>query len=183
MVVYSRFNCEVLSPLSFVLCLGMVLYWYFEPQQSQMRVFLIHCRHLSGRVQCSHRATTVMWTTMSSGNPVYHERHLSDRVQCSHRTTTDDINHETRQLLGNLSHHFDNNAFRSRETLNIKYYISNSGIWGPIRHLPLRNNKFLSYFKIEETTKNLNQVGRSQDLNPGPPECESRALPRSYLDR
>ena len=40
-----------------------------------------------------------------------------------------------------------------------------------------------SYFKIEETTKNLNQVGRPRDSNPGPPECESRALPRSHLAR
>ena len=65
--------------------------WYFigsfETQQSQMRFFLIHGRHLSGRVQCSHRATTAIWTTMSSGNPIYHERHLSGRVQCSHRAT------------------------------------------------------------------------------------------------
>ena len=45
------------------------------------------------------------------------------------------------------------------------------------------NNKFLRYFKIEETTKNLNQVGRPRDLNPGPPECESRALPWSHLAR
>ena len=43
------------------------------------------------------------------------------------------------------------------------------------------NNKFLSYFKIEETTKNLNQVGRPRDLNPGSPECESHALARSHL--
>ena len=132
----------------------MVLYWYFEPQQFQMRFFLIHGRHLSGRVQCSHRGTTAMWTTMSSGNHIYHERHLSCRVQCSHRTSTDDINHETRQplyellygfklhchLLGNLSHHFDNNCFISRETVNMKYYINNSGIWGATRHLPLKNN-------------------------------------------
>ena len=40
-----------------------------------------------------------------------------------------------------------------------------------------------AYFKIEETTKNLNQVGRPRDLNPGPPEWESRALPRSHLAR
>ena len=37
--------------------------------------------------------------------------------------------------------------------------------------------------KIEETTKNLKQVGRSLDLNPEPPECESRALPRGHLAR
>ena len=45
------------------------------------------------------------------------------------------------------------------------------------------NNYCLSYFKIEETTKNLNQAGRTRDLNPGPPECESRALTRSHLGR
>ena len=44
-------------------------------------------------------------------------------------------------------------------------------------------NLFLSYFKIEETTKSLNQVDRPLDLNPGHPECESRALPRSHLAR
>ena len=33
--------------------------------------------------------------------------------------------------------------------------------------------------------KNLSQVGRHphRDLDPGPPECESRALPRSHLAR
>ena len=31
--------------------------------------------------------------------------------------------------------------------------------------------------------KNLSQVDRHQDLNPGPPECESRALPQSHLAR
>ena len=108
-----------------------------------MRFFLIHGRHLSGRVQCSHQATTTMWTTMSSGNPIYHERHLSGRVQCSHWATAMS-NVVTRPLptisilrsgnpiyellyefklhyclLGNLSHHFDNNCFKSRETVNI----------------------------------------------------------------
>ena len=29
--------------------------------------------------------------------------------------------------------------------------------------------------------KNLSQVGRHRDLNPGPPECKSHALPRSHL--
>ena len=68
--------------------INVKFYWYIEPQQSQMRFFLIHGRHLSGRVQCSHQATTAMWTTMSSGNPIYHERHLSGHVQCSHRAKT-----------------------------------------------------------------------------------------------
>ena len=31
--------------------------------------------------------------------------------------------------------------------------------------------------------KTPSQVGRHWDLNPGPPECESRALPRSHLAR
>ena len=43
------------------------------------------------------------------------------------------------------------------------------------------NNQLLSYFKNEETIKNLSQVGRLRDLNPGPPECKSRALPRSHV--
>ena len=33
------------------------------------------------------------------------------------------------------------------------------------------SNAEIDYFKIEETTKNLNQVGRPRDLKPGPPEC------------
>ena len=32
-------------------------YWYIEPQQSHMRFFLIHDRHVSGRVQSNLRAT------------------------------------------------------------------------------------------------------------------------------
>ena len=31
--------------------------------------------------------------------------------------------------------------------------------------------------------KNLSQVGRHRDLNQGPPECESRALPLRHLTR
>ena len=31
--------------------------------------------------------------------------------------------------------------------------------------------------------KTPSQVGRHWDLNPGSPECESRALPRSHLAR
>ena len=31
--------------------------------------------------------------------------------------------------------------------------------------------------------KNPSQIGRIRGLNPGPPECESRALPRSHLAR
>ena len=97
MVVYSSFNCEVLLRLSLVFCLGMVLLLIFWTSAVTNEIFPMHGRHMSGRVQCSQRATTVMWTTMSSGNPIYHERHLSCRVQCSHRTNYDDINHEIRQ--------------------------------------------------------------------------------------
>ena len=45
------------------------------------------------------------------------------------------------------------------------------------------NNYTLVIFQIEETTKILNQIGRPGDLNPGPLECESHALPRSHLAR
>ena len=34
---------------------------------------------------------------------------------------------------------------------------------------------------IEENHEKISQVGRHRDLTPGPPECESRALPRSQL--
>ena len=33
----------------------------------------------------------------------------------------------------------------------------------------------------EKPRKNLNLIGRPRDLNPGPPECEFRALPWSHL--
>ena len=34
---------------------------------------------------------------------------------------------------------------------------------------------------LRKTTKKPNQVGWYRELNPGPPECESRALPRNHL--
>ena len=52
--------------------------------------------------------------------------------------------------------------------------------------------KWIVVMKIQPSTclndwrkprKNLSQVGRHRDLNPGHPECESRALPRSHLAR
>ena len=43
----------------------------------------------------------------------------------------------------------------------------------PTQHLPW----------LRKTTKKPSQVGRYRDLNPGPPECESRALPWSHLAR
>ena len=44
----------------------------------------------------------------------------------------------------------------------------------PTQHLP---------WWLRKTTKKPSQVGRHRDLNQGPPECESRALPRSHLVR
>ena len=43
--------------------------------------------------------------------------------------------------------------------------------------------QYLPWWLRETTKKNPSQVGRHRDLNPGPPECESRALPRSQLAR
>ena len=120
----------------------MVLLLIFWTSAVTNEIFPMHGRHMSGRVQCSQRATTVMWTTMSSGNPIYHERHLSCRVQCSHRTNYDDINHEIRQphlwatvwvqitlpSVEELKHYkftilttmpSDHEKLKSRETLNI----------------------------------------------------------------
>lgn len=36
---------------------------------------------------------------------------------------------------------------------------------------------------IKETTKNPSQISWPRRLNPGPPGCESRVLPRSHLAR
>ena len=59
LLIYSRFDCEVLSRLSLFFCLGMVLFsWYIEPQQSHMWFFLIHGRRLLGHIQSSLRATS-----------------------------------------------------------------------------------------------------------------------------
>ena len=46
-----------------------------------------------------------------------------------------------------------------------------------------RGNENPTLIIEENHEKNLSQVGRHRDLNPGPPECESRALPRSHLAR
>ena len=43
----------------------------------------------------------------------------------------------------------------------------------PTQHLPLMTE--------ENHEKNPSQVDRHRDSNPGPPECEARALPRSSL--
>ena len=42
----------------------------------------------------------------------------------------------------------------------------------PIQHMPYGKPR-----------KNPSQVGRHRDSNPGPPECESRTIPRSHLAR
>ena len=102
-----------------------------------MRFFLIHATHLSDRVQCSHRVTSATWTIMSSDTTIYHERHLSGRVQCNHRAryrreqSWDKAIPSTSYCMSSHYtaicwwiwvlevHHFDNNGFRSRETVNI----------------------------------------------------------------
>ena len=68
------------------------------------------CRAVSNEVTGSLPTISIM----RSGNPIY-ELQYEFKLQC--------------HLLEILSHHFDNNGFSSRETVNIKYYINNSGIW------------------------------------------------------
>ena len=165
------------------------------PYSRRLRV-PIHDRHLSSRVQCSHRATSTMWTTVSSGNPICDERHLSGRVECNHRATFDDINQSWDQanpiyellyeftlhchLLGNLS-------IRSSPFWQQWFHImrnckhNNSGIWGPTRHLSLKITNSLAILRLRKPLKTSTRSGRPRDLNPGPPECESRALPRRHL--
>ena len=117
------------------------------------------------------------WTTMSSGNPIYHERQLSDCVQCSHQAMAVsnvvtgplstisimrpgnliyELLYEFKlhcHLLRNLSHHFDNSGFRSQEAVNIKYCINNSGIWGPTLHLPLKITNSLVILRLRKPLK------------------------------
>ena len=136
-------------------------YWYIEPQQSRMRFFLIHGRYLSGRVQCSHRATSATWTIMSSSNPIYHERHLSSRAQYSHRATSTtwtimrsgkpmyELLYEFKlhcHLLGNLS--IKSSLFSQQWfqiSRNSKHLIFYQYLWnmGPTRHLPFKNNHII----------------------------------------
>ena len=97
LVVYSRFDCELLSRLSLVFCLGMVLFIDILNLSSHTWDFSLSMADIYRDMSKIISRPRPMWTTMSSGSPVYHERHLSGRVQCSHLTTTDDINHETRQ--------------------------------------------------------------------------------------
>ena len=46
-----------------------------------------------------------------------------------------------------------------------------------------RGNENPTLMTEENHEKNPRQVGRHRDSNQGPPECESRALPRSHLAR
>ena len=132
------------------------LYWYIEPQQSHMRFSfsMADIYRAMSKIVSGPRPT---WTTMSSGNHIYHERHLSGRVQCSHRATSDEMNHEIRQphiwaniwvhitlpSVGKLKHRKFSilttmvSDIEKQWTLNC---INNSGIWGPTRHLSLKNN-------------------------------------------
>ena len=41
----------------------------------------------------------------------------------------------------------------------------------------------ICFVGLGKPRKNPSQVGRHRDSNPGPTECESRALPRSHLVR
>ena len=75
---------------------------------------------------------------MRPGNPIY-ELLYEFKLHC--------------HLLGNYSHDFDNNGFRSRETVNIKYYINNSGIWGPTRHFPLKITNYLAILRLRKPLK------------------------------
>ena len=95
--------------------------------------FLIHGRHLSGRVHCSHRATAVSnlvtgplptISIMRPGNPNY-----EFKLRC--------------HLLGNLSIRsspFRQQWFQITRNCKIIYCINNSGIWKPTRQLPSKNN-------------------------------------------
>ena len=112
-----------------------------------------------------------MWTTMRSG-----QSHLRATVWVQITLpSVGELKHYKSTILTTMV-----SDLEKQSTLNC---INNSGIWGPTRHLPLKNNEFFSYFKMEETTKNLNQFGRPRDLNPRHRECESLALPRSLLAR
>ena len=49
-----------------------------------------------------------------------------------------------------IVHHFDNNGFRFRETLN---YIIRSGIWGPSRHLLLKITNSFTTLRLRKPLK------------------------------
>ena len=83
LVIYSRFDCEVLSRLSLVFCLEMVLfidiYW---TSVVAYEIFSLSMADI-------YWATSAMWTTMSSDNTFY-EQLYEFRLHC--------------HLLGNLKH-------------------------------------------------------------------------------
>ena len=72
------------------------------------------------------------------------------------------------------------NGFRSRETLNCTSLVVEMGT-NPTFALKVTNS--LAILRLRKPVKSLIQVGRHRDSIPGPPECESRALPRSHLAR
>ena len=129
-------------------------YWCIVPKQSHMRFFLINGRHLSSRVQSSLRATSdgkKPWVqeTPSILRDIYQAvsrvvsgprpPHEQSWDQATHLRATVWV-HITLPSFGNLSIRSSPlwlHGYRSRETVNI---INNSGIWGPTRHLPLKNN-------------------------------------------
>ena len=109
-----------------------------------------------------------MWTSMRSGNPIYHGRYLPAVSKVVSRP---------RPMWTSMRSGNPNYELLYEFTLHC-HLLGNLSV-----RSPFWQEWFQIYFKIEETTKNLNQVGRPRDLNPGPPECESRALPRSHLAR
>ena len=62
-----------------------------------------------------------------------------------------------------IVHHFDNNGFRSRETLK---YIICSGIWGPTRHLSLKITNYLAIFRVRKPLKSSTRWSTT-GLEPG----------------
>ena len=154
-----------------VFCFRMVLYWYIESQQSHMRFFLIHGRHLSGCIQSSLRAKSdvdnheirqplLSWQTSIGPCLNYPPGHVQreqpwDQATPSMRYCMS--SDYTAICWGTWAlevHHFDNNGFRSRETVNIKYCINNSGIWGPTRHLHLKKKtNFLAILRLRKPLK------------------------------
>ena len=155
MVVFSSFDCEVLSRLSLVFCFGNGTLLIFFKLSSHKWDFSLSMADIyravsigvtGPRPRCEQpwvQATPSIMrdicqavsnvvtgplptiSIMGPGNPIY------------------ELLYEFKlhfHLLGNLRHHFYNNGFRSRETVNIKYCINNSGICGPTWHLPLKNN-------------------------------------------
>ena len=97
LVIYSRFDGEVLSRLSLVLCLGIVLFIDILNLSNHTWDFSLSMAYIYRAMSRVVSGPRPIWTTMSSGNPIYHERYLSGHVQSSLRATSHVNNHEFRQ--------------------------------------------------------------------------------------